>query len=187
MKWEWRKKFCHLWLAKVKSLSCVRLFATPWTVAYQAPPSTGFSRQEYWSGLPARILVIPSENSKKIGCTCFVKTCHIHRQKENIWINRRFRQETLSLSWGQVSPAELSVVSFWEVFLQSYCFVLFISVLTVENEIVEISPSANMYGACVIGMKGSWGGVASEARCVHGRGSQDRVQQEQTCLSTAWN
>ena len=32
---------------KVKSLSHVRLFATPWTVAYQAPPSTGFSRQEY--------------------------------------------------------------------------------------------------------------------------------------------
>ena len=37
---------------KVKLLSCVRLFATPWTVAYQAPPSMGFSRQEYWSGLP---------------------------------------------------------------------------------------------------------------------------------------
>ena len=36
----------------VKSLSCVRLFATPWTVAYQAAPSMGFSRQEYWSGLP---------------------------------------------------------------------------------------------------------------------------------------
>ena len=36
----------------MKSLSCVRLFATPWTVAYQAPPSMGFSRQEYWSGLP---------------------------------------------------------------------------------------------------------------------------------------
>jgi len=37
---------------KVKSLSHVRLFATPWTAAYQAPPSMGFSRQEYWSGLP---------------------------------------------------------------------------------------------------------------------------------------
>ena len=36
----------------VKSLSRVRLFATPWTAAYQAPPSMGFSRQEYWSGLP---------------------------------------------------------------------------------------------------------------------------------------
>ena len=37
---------------KVKSLSHVRLFATPWSVARQAPPSMGFSRQEYWSGLP---------------------------------------------------------------------------------------------------------------------------------------
>ena len=36
----------------MKSLSRVRLFVTPWTVAYQASPSTGFSRQEYWSGLP---------------------------------------------------------------------------------------------------------------------------------------
>ena len=36
----------------MKSLSRVRLFATPWTVAYQAPPSMGFSRQEFWSGLP---------------------------------------------------------------------------------------------------------------------------------------
>ena len=38
--------------AKVKLLSCVQLFVTPWTVAYHTPPSMGFSRQEYWSGLP---------------------------------------------------------------------------------------------------------------------------------------
>ena len=37
---------------KVKSLSCVRLFAAPWTVAYQASLSMAFFRQEYWSGLP---------------------------------------------------------------------------------------------------------------------------------------
>ena len=37
---------------KVKSLSRVRLYATPWTVAHQAPLFMGFSRQEYWSGLP---------------------------------------------------------------------------------------------------------------------------------------
>ena len=36
----------------VRSLSRVRLFATPWAVAHQAPPSLGFSRQEYWTGLP---------------------------------------------------------------------------------------------------------------------------------------
>ena len=42
--WKWR--------VKVKSLSRVWLFATPRTAAYQAPPSMGFSRQEYWSGVP---------------------------------------------------------------------------------------------------------------------------------------
>ena len=48
---------CHFLLqcmkVKVKSLSRVRLFATPWTAAYQALPSTGFSRQEYWNGVPS--------------------------------------------------------------------------------------------------------------------------------------
>ena len=40
------------WKVKVKLLNRVRLLATPWTAAYQAPPSMGFSRQEYWSGVP---------------------------------------------------------------------------------------------------------------------------------------
>ena len=47
------------WKVKVKSLSCVWLFLTPWTAAYQAPPSMGFSRQEYWSGVP-----LPSPSRK---------------------------------------------------------------------------------------------------------------------------
>ena len=42
---------------KEKLLSRVQLLVTPWTAAYQAPPSMGFSRQEYWSGLP-----LPSPN-----------------------------------------------------------------------------------------------------------------------------
>ena len=46
------------WKVKVKSLSRVQLLATPWTAAYQAPLSMGFSRQEYWSGVP-----LPSPNS----------------------------------------------------------------------------------------------------------------------------
>ena len=40
------------WKVEVKSLSHVWLLATPWTAAHQAPPSMGFSRQEYWSGVP---------------------------------------------------------------------------------------------------------------------------------------
>ena len=46
---------------KVKSLSRVRLLATPWTVAHQAPPSMGFSRQEYWSRVPLPSPGIPAE------------------------------------------------------------------------------------------------------------------------------
>ena len=64
----WKRK------VKVKSLSRVRLLATPWTVAYQAPPSMGFSRQEYWSGVP-----LPSPRTsllrvklKKKKQTCFL-------------------------------------------------------------------------------------------------------------------
>ena len=46
--------FSNAWKRKVKAktLSCIRLLATPWTAAHQAPPSMGFSRQEYWSGVP---------------------------------------------------------------------------------------------------------------------------------------
>ena len=48
------------WKVKIKSLSRVRPLATPWTAAYQAPPSMRFSRQEYWSGVPvpSQIIVI---------------------------------------------------------------------------------------------------------------------------------
>ena len=55
------------WKVKVKSLNRVRLLATPWTAAYQAPPSMGFSRQEYWSGVP-----LSSPTSVWDGCNCVV-------------------------------------------------------------------------------------------------------------------
>ena len=60
------------WKVKVKSLSLVQLVATPWTAAHQAPPSMGFSRQEYWSGVPLPSLMrnLPREtlsNALKIG------------------------------------------------------------------------------------------------------------------------
>ena len=52
------------WNVKVNSLSCVRLFVTPWTAPYQASPSMGFSRQEYWSGVPLPSLIWPASNLK---------------------------------------------------------------------------------------------------------------------------
>ena len=67
---EWGAiSFSNAWKSKVKvkSLSHVQLFATPWTTAYQAPPSMGFSRQEYWSGVPLPSLV-PSWNLNNSRC-----------------------------------------------------------------------------------------------------------------------
>ena len=55
---------CMKWKVKVKSLSRVQLFETPWTAAYQAPPSMGFSRQQYWSGVPSNC----SKFSIWVGC-----------------------------------------------------------------------------------------------------------------------
>ena len=54
------------WKVKVKSPSHVRLLATPWTAAYQAPPSMGFSRQEYWSGVPLPSQIRQSYPTAKI-------------------------------------------------------------------------------------------------------------------------
>ena len=64
----WKRK------GKVKSLSHVRLLVTPWTAAYQAPPSMGFSRQEYWSGVP-----VPSPAS----CTKVVYLFNKHDKSTN--------------------------------------------------------------------------------------------------------
>ena len=57
------------WKVKVKSLSRVRLFATPWN-AYQAPPPMGFSRQEYWSGLPFPSLGLMLQSPKAMSWHC---------------------------------------------------------------------------------------------------------------------
>ena len=58
------------WNVKVKSLSCVWLLATPWTATYQAPPSMGFSRQEYWSGVALPSLCHYGEGRNR-QCPCY--------------------------------------------------------------------------------------------------------------------
>ena len=58
------------WKVKVKSLSRVWLFVTPWTAAYRAPPSMGFSRQEYWNGVPLPSLTMVLKHHKKCVCVC---------------------------------------------------------------------------------------------------------------------
>ena len=68
------------WKVNVNSLSRVWLIVTPWTVAYQAPPSMGFSRQEYWSGVP-----LPSPNLYEAGAVN-QSICQIRklRQRGNV-------------------------------------------------------------------------------------------------------
>ena len=55
------------WKVKVKSLSCVWILATPWAAAYQAPPSMGFSKQEYWSGVPLPYLLENIKSRRRRG------------------------------------------------------------------------------------------------------------------------
>ena len=64
------------WKVKVKSLSCVQLLATPWTAAYQASLSMGFSRQEYWSKVP-----LPSLNHTAVLLKSF--SCRITSKVSN--------------------------------------------------------------------------------------------------------
>ena len=80
------------WILEVKSLSRVQLFATPRTVVYQAPPSMGFSRQEYWSGLP-----FPSPMNTGVGC-------HFLLQWILEWVAISFsRGSSWPRNWTQVS------------------------------------------------------------------------------------
>ena len=73
---------------KVKSFSRVWLFATPWTAGHQAPPSMGFSRQEYWSGvpLPSPMMIIIMPNIYYYYIYCFVYICQA-LLKYFMWIN----------------------------------------------------------------------------------------------------
>ena len=72
------------WKVKVKLLSRTWLLATAWTAAYQAPPSMGFSRQEYWSGLP-----LPSPS---FAHTCIQKT---HPAAESVQRGEATEEETI--------------------------------------------------------------------------------------------
>ena len=70
------------WKVKVKSLSRVQLFETPWTAAYQAPPSMGFSRQEYWSGVP---LPSPSDHSQAVLSSLQLSSESLHLSLQEIF------------------------------------------------------------------------------------------------------
>ena len=92
------------WKVKVKSLSHVWLLVTSWTAAYQAPPSMGFSRQEYWSGvpLPSPSLVIREMNIKTTVRYHFIPTrMAIIKKKQT----RKY--QVLANTWWNLNPHAL--------------------------------------------------------------------------------
>ena len=86
---------------KVKSLSHVRLFGTPWTVAYQAPPSMGFSRQECWSGLP---FPSPGESSQLRNRT---PVCRMAGRGFTVWATREAQSQRKAMPKNAQSTAQL--------------------------------------------------------------------------------
>ena len=136
---------------KVKSLSRVQLFATPWTVAYQVPPSVGFSRQEYWSGLPfpspgdlpdpgaepgspaLQVDALPSESQ------------HIKKQRY-YFANKGPSSQSSGFSSSHVWMWELDHKESWG--LKKWCFQIGVLEKTLESpldckEIKPVTPKGN--------------------------------------------
>ena len=95
---------------KVKLLSHVRLLVTPWTAAHQSPPSMGFSRQEYWSGVP---LPSPWEaiSSLNISHTYYAKCICKNESVQSLSHLRLF-----ATPWTAAHQASLSITNSWNLF-----------------------------------------------------------------------
>ena len=122
------------WKVKVNSLSRVQLFATPWTAAYQAPPSMGFSRQEYWSGVPWPSpdywLVAPNAGN----------VCHeVEENRRNI-----YQKENLDIIGSSfwVSPSTATVKL--KPFTLKSCFRFFILMTTLQSKSYTSFTAENM-------------------------------------------
>ena len=87
------------WKVKVKLLSRVQLLATPWTAAYQAPPSIRFSRQEYWSGVPLSSPEIYARDMKRVSGTHSTDSMEMTKPKGR------------NVLFAQLFPADLKTAS----------------------------------------------------------------------------
>ena len=97
----------------MKSLSCVRLLAIPWTAAYQAPPSMGFSRQEYWSGMPLPPPLVAVSGG--LFCSCSVRASHCggfsccKAQAQGTWVSVAVACVLVVVAPGLQSPCSAVV------------------------------------------------------------------------------
>ena len=111
------------WKVKGKSLSRIRLLATPWTAAYQVPWSMGFSRQEYWSGVPSPSPIVVSNFIQLCSNLCYIPfstnlltLTFIYLFFFLFFCDVKFGClfETYLVSWGRLL---LPWTSLWELFL----------------------------------------------------------------------
>ena len=109
------------WKVKVKPLSHVRLLSTPWTAAYQAPPSMGFSRQEYWSGVP-----LPSPDDHTTTCyfsritatPCYRISCW--RTVPSFHCDHRKKKEAISIPFSLVMDPPVFLFIYMKVWQRIY-------------------------------------------------------------------
>ena len=101
------------WKVKVKSLSRVQLLETSWTAAYQAPPSMGFSRQEYWSGVPLSSPLLKGYTIIILSClTAFHHFCIFSFLWLNLFLGWRFSTDKRQVKGivGKVCPGKTVVL-----------------------------------------------------------------------------
>ena len=105
--------------------SRVQLFATPWTVAYQDPPSMGFSRQEYWSGSPVPSPEVASKDNSLL-------TVHCHPGKENrlLLTTGHFKVQNKSNGWNSIMWQMLILLLSLFIFLSNNWIVTLMSVFS---------------------------------------------------------
>ena len=103
------------WKVKVKSLSHVRLLATPWTAAHQAPPSMGFPRQEFWSGLP---LPSPPVGANQVQIASFIST----EEAQGPWKRYLGSLSSLEITTGTASNLTFRTPWLWSSIL--HCFLI---------------------------------------------------------------
>ena len=110
------------WKVKVKSLSRVWLLVTPWTAAYQAPPSMGFSRQEYWSGVPlpspaGKHSLMEISPNQQVYIYVFFWTERTFspsqdRRRNSIWTFKSFASVTKEVNGGTRNRSQIYQITF---------------------------------------------------------------------------
>ena len=121
---------------KVKLLSHVWFFATPWTVGYQVPPSVGFSRQEYWSGVP-----LPSLKN-------YSKPRQYIKKQRHHFANKGPSSQSYGFPSSHVWMWELDHKESWA--LKNWCFWTVVFEKTLESsldskELKPVNPKGNQY------------------------------------------